>query len=407
MNRILKPKTIFILINLLTTIILTLYLIDKIKGDGDGVVRGIAISDITYYLTIITVIFDYIFLFRLKIAWIQNMLLSCTMLVLTLLFLEWFFGLMLNFRSKQTDKSIPVLSGPNYAVETDSIVGYRLPANLTLNYVKKRRDEVVYDSKFSTNKDHLRITPTDSIIDKDKYAAFFGCSFTFGEGLQSNETSSYYFQSQNPSFQPYNFGNSAYGPHQMLALLQSGRAKKIVKEKNGIAFYTYMSDHINRAVGGTNSFTNTGGNAPYFALEDGKIVRHGLFNNGHSKLKVWFYNLIFNSNICRYFSIGYPFWMSDSEYKFIAELLIESAAEYKRQFGNDNFYVVFYPDQKDYATKIIEHLKGRNIKYLDYTKLFDHDLPQYHIKYDKHPSALANQTLVKQIIKDVKPDSIK
>ena len=87
---------------------------------------------------------------------------------------------------------------------------------------------------------------------------------TFGEGVHNNETMPYFFGKYDSTYRPYNFAYSGYGPHQMLARLETENSKKVVKENTGIGFYIYINDHVNRVLGTMTNYGYNGGQAPYY-----------------------------------------------------------------------------------------------------------------------------------------------
>ncbi len=84
-----------------------------------------------------------------------------------------------------------------------------------------RSGEIIYDATYSIGADGFRLT--DQTQFNKKRINFFGCSFTFGEGLNDNETLPYYFSRQRSDFSVKNFGFHGYGPHQALNILLSDR----------------------------------------------------------------------------------------------------------------------------------------------------------------------------------------
>ena len=81
--------------------------------------------------------------------------------------------------------------------------------------------EVIYDVIYSIGEDGFRVTPQS--ISRSRYVNFFGCSFTFGEGLNDNQTLPFYFAQKSDSYSSKNFGFHGYGPHQAVAILESDR----------------------------------------------------------------------------------------------------------------------------------------------------------------------------------------
>ena len=142
-----------------------------------------------------------------------------------------------------------------------------------------------------------------------------------------------------------------------------------------------------------------GGNAPYFHEVGNELKHDGLFKDAR-RIRSWFYEILLKSNILKLFKIGYPFTISEADYELTAEIMAQASRDYKKQFGNDNFYVIIYPTTVD-SSLIIRLLKQKGVKVLDYSKLFNPTDKKYAIPYDEHPTALANEVLIKHLVKDI------
>ncbi|MES2518272.1 MAG: hypothetical protein V4585_09210 [Bacteroidota bacterium] len=391
-----NKKIIFWLLFASIISLLGLLALDIFLGDGNGIVAGFRLSIIAKYLSIIFLVYALWYAFNQKIAWLQNVLLSGLMIVLTIVLLEWICGFILKIQAQNS----PKIKGPTHSMMWDSILGYKPQPDTTHTGTRTKDGQIIYSIKYATDSNSLRITPIDTTKPRTKYAQFYGCSMTFGEGVQSNETIPYYFAKFDSIYRPYNFAYSGYGPHQMLARLETNTTNGIVKEKTGVGLYIYINDHVNRVLGTMTNFGYNGGNAPYYHKVGNEIKHDGLFKNA-LKTRSWFYEELLKSNILKLFKIGYPFKITDKDYELTADVLAESAKRYKTQFGNDNFYVIIYPTTAN-NTLIINFLKQKGVKVLDYSKLFNPLDDKYAIPYDEHPTASANEILIKQLIKDIK-----
>jgi hypothetical protein len=389
-------RIIFWLLLLITFGTLGLVIMDAFKGDGNGIVAGINFGSFVKYLIYSLLIYSVWYAFKQRIAWLQNTLMLGMMMILTVVLLEWICGIML----KKQAENAPKIEGPKHSMMFDEHLGYKPKPDTIHTGIKTVNGKIIYSIKFNTDANSLRITPIDSTKPRTQYAQFYGCSMTFGEGVQSNETLPYFFGKFDSTYRPYNFAYSGYGPHQMLARLETGSPKSIVKESTGIAFYIYINDHVNRAIGTMTNYGYNGGFAPYFH-EDGNELKHdGLFRNTR-RIRSWFYEVMLKSNILKLFKIGYPFNISEADYELTAEIMAQASRDYKKQFGNDNFYVIIYPTTIDNSL-IISLLKQKGVKVLDYSKLFNPTDKKYAIPYDEHPTALANEILIKELVKDIK-----
>jgi hypothetical protein len=389
-------RIIFWLLLLITLGTLGLVIMDALRGDGNGIIAGINFGGIVKYLIYSLLIYSLWYAFKHRIAWLQNTLMLGMMMVLTVVLLEWLCGIVLN---KQAEKA-PKIEGPTHSMVFDESLGYKPKPDTSHTGVRTVDGKIIYSIKYSTDTNSLRITPIDSTKPRTQYAQFYGCSMTFGEGVQSDETLPYYFGKFDSTYRPYNFAYSGYGPHQMLARLETGSPKRIVEESTGIAFYIYINDHVNRAIGTMTNYGYNGGNAPYFHKVGKELKHDGLFRNARI-IRSWFYEVMLKSNILKLFKIGYPFKISETDYELTAEIMAQASRDYKKQFGNDNFYVIIYPTTID-SSVIINLLKQKGVKVLDYSKLFNPTDKKYAIPYDEHPTALANEVLIKALVKDIK-----
>lgn len=78
---------------------------------------------------------------------------------------------------------------------------------------------VIYDVTYTVGPDQLRVTPDNPA---GPYRVnFFGCSFTYGEGLRDDETLPYYFSQAIRTAHVMNFGYHGRGANNALALLES------------------------------------------------------------------------------------------------------------------------------------------------------------------------------------------
>jgi hypothetical protein len=369
--------------------------LDLFKGDANGIVGGIDLSNIIKYLILMFLGYSFWYAFKQKIGWLQNVLLSCLMIVLTIVLLEWICGIVL----KTQAQNAPKIEGPTHSMMYDKDLGYKPKPDTTHIGTRTKDGQIIYSIKYSTDTNSLRITPIDSIKPRTKYAQFYGCSMTFGEGVQNSETLPYYFAKFDSRYRPYNFAYSGYGPHQMLARLETENVKKIVKENSGIAFYIYINDHVNRVLGTLTNFSYNGGEVPYYHEVNGQLKHDGLIKDTR-KFRSWVFRQLSKSNILKLFKIGYPFKITEQDYELTAEIMAKASRDYKKQFGNDNFYVIIYPTTVD-SFLIISLLKQKEVKVLDYSKLFNPLEKKYAIPYDEHPTALANEVLIKQLVKDI------
>ena len=260
--------------------------------------------------------------------------------------------------------------------------------------------DTVFDVYYTIDSYCKRFTPGHDST-KKKYSIFFGCSFSFGEGLNDNETFAYYYQDLGKFSNSYNFSCPGFATNHMLARLQYQSLTDQVKEPDGTAFYIFMWDHMYRAIGSMARYTDWLYNAPYFEMENGEIVRNKMFKNGRHWIS-GFYELVYQTSIIRYFQVDIPVRLYDYHFDLVTEMIRQSKTEYKKQFGNDRFYVILYPGY-DKCTpeeydKLRSYLSKKEIKFIDLTSFVKYD-EQYSLKGDEHPKANTNKIFAAETLK--------
>jgi hypothetical protein len=285
----------------------------------------------------------------------------------------------------------------------NELLGYKANPNTTMRRKLIAGKEIVWDAIYSFDEFARRVTPVNNVEQRTNPILFFGGSFTFGEGLNDNETIPFCVGKLAPSYRPYNYGLSAYGPQQMLAALEGGEIAQEVKEKEGrvILVYIFVDWHVDRAIGSMSESTAWAAYHPFYIIDSHKaLIRKGNFTSNRPVLSS-VYKLLSGSNIVKYFQIDFPLWKTESHFTLTSRIIEESHRIFYSQFNSKDFYVVFYPNSR-YANRIIPHLTKSGVPYLDYTDLIDVSKEEFAIsKHDRHPSPLANRILAARLVHDI------
>lgn len=374
-------------------------LYDYIAGDANGIVGGLALQK-SGWVWSRWLVFGYCLYqgFASRITWLQNTLVFLLFSGIALWLVEAIFGVLLQQKVAQVAEP---LQGPTHSMVMDSVLGYK-PAPLEIHQgVKTHGKDTVYAIQYQSDAFSLRQTPLAPVAgDRPYFAQFFGCSMTFGEGVQDQETIPYFFGQAFPTYRPYNFAYSGYGPAQALARLESKQVHPIVQEKKGLGFYIYIPDHINRVVSTMSHYAYNKGNAPYYVIEQGKLQAQGLIKENRRWTNL-VYDILLQSNIFAYFQIGLPFQLNAAHVELTAEVLAKTAQTFEQQFDQSTFYVILYPTTLENG-EMKRLLEQKGVKVLDYTKLFNPKDATFAIPFDEHPTPYANQVLVKQLKNDLK-----
>jgi len=388
----------FILIVVL--LILSLICLEYFIGNGDAVwfdydLRLVGFRAIAW--TVAAVVFYLVI--RKSPPIIQNIFIS----LLSIAFVIWGVEATVGFL-QNTNQAKPTglqYEGPSYdsSYAFDEHLGRKPIPNMEFRWLKKLKDKPVID--FVAHADSLsrRITPfADSATKRNQYALFFGCSFTFGDAVADNETMPYFFQKQNTDFQAYNYAFFGYSPRHTLARLQHFDLTKQVAQKQGFAVYTYIEDHVNRSIPSVGWVGMYDGLFPN--LDTDKMQTNGIYKFLHP-LAYRLNMMLFQSKTRRYFGMDFPFKYRPNDYKLTADLIKASRDAYQKQFNNDRFYVIVYPDAIVKDSPMIALLKERGLKVLDYRKLFPFPSKQYQLQHDGHPNPEAHRLLMAQLSKDI------
>ncbi len=162
-----------------------------------------------------------------------------------------------------------------YYYKPHSILGYGPEKGIQATAQKHYGNELIYNVTYSIGTDGLRVG-SYLADDSSPGVLFFGGSFTFGAGVENDETLPYRFEEMsNGKFKSFNFGFHGYGPHQMLAILENGLEREIVGQNTPrYAIYQALPAHVARCTGRT-SWDVFG---PRYTLDsDGEVHHAGQF----------------------------------------------------------------------------------------------------------------------------------
>ena len=166
-------------------------------------------------------------------------------------------------------------------------------------------EKVVHDAVYSTDGQRRRITPVEDGDERDNAILFFGCSVTYGMGVNDNETLPYYVGEFAPNFQPYNYAVGGWGPQQTLVLLRKKETvEKITQRSRIIGVFNYIDDHVLRVVGAKGMRWVRG--FPRFVLrEDGKLANIGTIEENPRKYCL-LDRILEHSEAVRYMGVPLP-----------------------------------------------------------------------------------------------------
>jgi hypothetical protein len=386
-------------------------------GNADGVWRDLDIRLVTYRLMLgIALVALLIYPLIYGPHMLRQLIAGTAMLAVLLVLLEGVCYLI--FRANEapaaptaaaSTAAAPTAAAPTAAARQpflrpdwtdsfteDEILGVRAKKNWSLRWAPFK-DGVLYDSiTVSTDEYSLRTTLPSTGATPERHALFFGCSYTYGDGVSDPETYPHQFQNQFPIYRAYNLGYLAYSPLQMLARLQQEDLTRITPYRKGFGVYTYINDHIDRTLPATRWITMVKGNFP--ALDKSTLTTDGVFAHRH-RLYSDFIQWFRTTYIHHVFRVDFPKKHTETHYRLVVDIMKKSKEEYQRQFGPNPFYIVIFPGNP-VQPEMRKYLQEAGLTVFDYSGLLD--LEQYLLPFDDaHPNAKAYQLVAAQLAKDI------
>jgi len=285
--------------------------------------------------------------------------------------------------------------------QKDALVGYKPSPNMRKTSKMTFNGRPIYNVTYSTDELGRRITPIKTVGKPDKFILFFGCSYTFGDGVEDDETLPFFVGQLASRSRPYNYGVSGFGPQQMVAKLQQGNIKAEIDEPEGFLVYTFIDDHVHRVIGSQHIVQTWGRYMPYYGLDSGgNLERRGDFEGGRP-VSTLLFSLLRKSEIAQYFRVGVPQRINDDDFALTAKIFLESRNAFSRLFKRENFFVLIYPGSV-WRKKLIPHLEKAGVQYFDYFNLFDPNQTDLHIERDRHPTPKAYRIVAERLTLDLR-----
>ncbi len=283
--------------------------------------------------------------------------------------------------------------------QADARLGNKPPPSMRLTHARTFDGRSAFDATYTIDDHSRRVTPQSRPSDRDDYLMFFGCSYTFGIGVQDDETMPFYAAEAASRHHVYNYGFGGYGPHQMVAQLQNDGLRAEIAERSGIAVYTFIDHHIRRANGASDALWGLLWDGPFFTVDDaGRLVHAGGFR-WDRPLQSFVNYAVSRSNTAAYFNRSFP-PRRDAHIDLTARIIERARDTFAAKFGSDAFYVVLYPNAEE-APNMIARLERAHVKYLDYSRLFKGRGKELFIPRDRHPTAAAHRIVARRLAGDL------
>jgi len=292
------------------------------------------------------------------------------------------------------------------------------PATPSITHVAKAyQGKRIYDVVYTIDEYGMRKSPPERDAGERRGCVlFFGCSKTFGEGVQDDETSPWQLGIKTDGrFAVRNMAFQGWGPHQMLSALESGEAERRAHCEVTEVVYLALYWHALRAAG--RAFWDP--NGPRYVLDaSGRAVRAGYFSDVKLRgalprrlLDRLSKSLVYKKYFAQHLD-PYDYPVTPADVALFAAVIDRVHEEITQRFPRASFHVLFWdmplPPQwtADFKTRIAKpgvtlHMLSEAMP--DYVVAFD---SRYEISPgDRHPTPAAYERIADYVAKDVLHDT--
>jgi hypothetical protein len=269
-----------------------------------------------------------------------------------------------------------IIQVKDFYLQEDPVLQSKPKKNFSTRVRSFFKDKVIYDVEYSFDQHFRRITPSLSSEGKDPlienaFAAVFGGSFAFGDGVAPRETLSYYFKRMS-GIPTFNYGVQGYGPQHMYLQIKNGplvdQVPPYTKDK-AVIVYLYMPHHRNRLIGTMKELHWSRGRFPYLEIKnDGPPI----FKGNYREARPFSYRLLealagnqVTASFLSSFYGDFPDPFSRSSTFKLCRLLEETQKELQSQIKWSKFIVVIAPKAPVKDDLVEGCLRKKNIDYID------------------------------------------
>lgn len=272
-------------------------------------------------------------------------------------------------------------------IESPHPLGYRAIAATETRAIRARAGEIAYDVTYTIGPDRLRVVP-GSHERASGTIAFFGCSYSFGEGLEDEETLPSRFAEvvRRPV---RNYAMHGWGPQQALRLIELGE----VAAPLAGAIYVLIPDHVERVTGEAYWLAH----GPRYVLDDRAEARHvGRFVDPGDPIGLG----LARSQLVRHVR---ALARDDARSVVLLAAVLARARDLLRRSLGAELVILFWPEHDPRAGAIRAALHARALRILEAPDLLgaDPSEPRFRIEGDPaHPNAEAIAAIARGLARD-------
>lgn len=333
---------------------------------------------------------------------VGNWLLGLGTLVLTLLALEWVAWVVLRMQDVSRDFAHNGLQRDGKMFEADSLLGWRgVPGGVQRSRCYLLRDgSTQFDVTYHLDERGYRVVPQDD-VPKSAHVVFMGCSFTFGDGCEDDETLPAQVACLRPPWQVHSFARPGTSPAQALLQLQSGELDHIAP-RPGVAVFRFIPDHVNRLVPGRQRSNEMLRSSPYFQRDaSGVPVYLGAMGDRAGGI-IALNDFVCWLNVSQAIRLDTVVTLTQEHLELAVAILAAAGEEYTHRYPGNRFYVLIDPTCHDGGIDLegfLNLLRARGILWLDPAGLYGTPADaRFHFLGDGHPTPEAQALLAAWLV---------
>ena len=290
-------------------------------------------------------------------------------------------------------------------VSAHPFLGYAPAPNTVASHRRTHGTEVDFDVVYTIDSTGLRVSPPYDKLNSRGAILFFGGSFTFGSGVNDDETMPYAVGIKtNGEYHIYNFAFRGYGAHQMLSALEHEMVDSVVEEPPRFAIYQAIADHVPRVAG----LKSWGRHDPRYVLDgDGKAAYAGAFDDERGATLQRFRSEVMKCNVAEAMVESYRnrHAYDQANVDLFAAVVDASRDIIETRYRGCEFHVVLWGPDATGPDSIADALRAHGISVHQVGDI----LPQrakrrneYRVsEHDNHPSALAHDLIAQYVVNTI------
>ena len=300
-----------------------------------------------------------------------------------------------------------------YFIESD-VLGYAPSRSRRTHTYSTYHADTLFNVHYTIDENGQRLSPPFFSHPDARSALFFGCSLTFGYGLNDHETLPYMTgYKTNGMLKVYNFAFNGYGTHQMVSSLEHGHVESIVKVPPKYIFYLAIPAHMDRI----KNNKDWGFHDPKYVMNDaGEVAYKGHFDEYGSEIvrkavyefKVAYAKIKSKSYVLQLLDVSnsYDREYSEEDQQFFVAMIAKARDLAKIKYPDAEFHVIYSVMNVDTEKEIISMLHDRKINVhliSDVIPDYVANFKSYWIKYpiEPHPNAKANDKISNYIVQNI------